>query len=143
MAYDDQPQQPRGPAGARLRNWAAPAVIAAATITVAVIAAAGGLAKTAPAPTVTFSVTGDPADVTWGPAGSSLQGTVPMSEVMPLGDAAWYALDARLRGDGAVTCRIAVGGTVISQAAAMGAYHLALCEISRDPLTGEWESTTG
>lgn len=134
----------RPPSRGRPGNWTAPAIIIAVIAVAAVLAVAMRPGEKTPSPvTATFSVTGDPADVTWGPAGSSFQGAVPMSVTVPLGDAAFYALDAQLTGDGTVTCRISSGGAVLSQSAATGTGRLALCEISRDPLTGQWRGTTG
>lgn len=121
-------------------RWLPLAVIAA--ITAAVIAAAVmHAAPGAPAGggTVTYSVTGSDARVTYGPAGSSLSGSAPMSVTQPLGNAAYYSVSAQLRGSGSVACEIDVNGAPVSQAAATAAYGLALCEITRDPLhPGQW-----
>lgn len=95
-----------------------------------------------PARTVTFTVQGSAADVTWGPAGSELAGSVPMQKALPLADASYYAINAQLQGDGAVTCQISVDGQVISQASADGGYHIAMCEIFRGP-GGGWVSANG
>lgn len=87
--------------------------------------------------TVTYVVSGDSADVTYGPAGSDLQGSVPMRTSGQLGTATYYAIDAQLQGDGTVSCQILVDGTAISSATASGGYRLARCEIIRD-LSGNW-----
>jgi hypothetical protein len=76
----------------------APAVTAPAVPVVA--------ASTTPAPkpaapqTVTYEVSGSDAQVTYGPAGSDLSGTVPMKVIAKLGDPAYYALQAQLQGGG-------------------------------------------
>lgn len=87
--------------------------------------------------TVTYVVSGDPANVTYGPAGSDLQGTVPMQAGAPLGDATYYALNAQLQQDGTVTCQILVNGTAVSSGTASGLGGLARCEIIRDS-SGDW-----
>lgn len=91
--------------------------------------------------TVTYVVTGSPASVTYGPAGSSLNGQVPMSITRTLRNPQFYSIDAQLNGGGAVTCRLLVNGKVISRASATGAYNIASCEISQDPLSGQWSDT--
>jgi lambda repressor-like predicted transcriptional regulator len=90
--------------------------------------------------TITYVVTGSPADVTYGPAGSNLSGSVPMSVTTPLGSPAYYSIDAQLNGDGEVQCEIQVNGQVISSGTATGSYNIASCEISQDPITGQWQS---
>jgi hypothetical protein len=90
--------------------------------------------------TVTYVVTGSPADVTYGPAGSDLNGSVPMSVTASLGSPAYYAIDAQLDGDGQVSCEIEINGQVISSGTATGDYNIASCEISQDPITGAWQS---
>lgn len=87
--------------------------------------------------TVTYVVSGDAADVTYGPAGTGLQGSVPMRVGDQLGTATYYAIDAQLQGDGTVSCQILVDGTAVSSASASGGYNLARCEIIRD-LSGNW-----
>jgi hypothetical protein len=98
-------------------------------------------ATTAAAATVTYKVTGSYADVTYGPAGSNLQGHVPLRKTARIGNAAYYAVTAQLQGGGSVTCEILVDGAVISKATATGSYNIAMCEISQDPLSGEWTDT--
>jgi hypothetical protein len=93
--------------------------------------------------TVTYVVNGSAADVTYGPAGSDLQGTVPMSVTDSLGSPAYYAITAQLQGEGAVSCAIEVNGETISSASATGGYNIASCEISQDPLSGQWANTNG
>jgi hypothetical protein len=60
-----------------------------------------------------------------------------------LGNPAYYSVQVQLQGGGATTCRILVGGKAVSAASATGGYNLAMCEISRNPLTGKWESDAG
>jgi hypothetical protein len=94
-----------------------------------------------PAPqTVTVIVTGDQADVTYGPTGSDLAGTVPMDETasIPADPPRYYAVTAQLQGSGTVSCEIEVDGKALSQATASGGYNIARCEISRDFL-GHWQ----
>ena len=90
-----------------------------------------------------ITVTGSPADVTYGPAGSSLSGSVPLDVSLAAGEPppAFYAVNAQLQGGGSVSCEIRVNGTVISTAQATGGYHIAICEISQGP-SGGWESDT-
>ena len=97
----------------------------------------------AAAQTVTFVVTGSPADVTYGPAGTSVSGTVPMHVSKPLGTPLYYDISAQLQGAGTVSCKIEVNGAVISSSTASGGYNIATCEISQDPLSGQWADTNG
>ena len=92
--------------------------------------------------TVTFIVNGSPADVTYGPSGSDLIGTVPMSKTLTIPSSApsYYAVSAQLQGDGTVSCQIQVDGKTISTATATGSYNIADCEISQD-FTGSWQDT--
>jgi len=94
-------------------------------------------------PTVTYVVSGSPADVIYGPAGSDSQGTVPMhvTATIPSSAPAYYAISAQLQGSGSVSCEILVSGKVISQATANGSFNIAQCEIDQDPFTGNWEDT--
>lgn len=93
--------------------------------------------------TVEIIVTGSPADVTYGPSGSSLSGSVPLDVggKIPSPAPAYYAVNAQLQGSGSVSCQIKVDGKVISTAQATGGYHIAICEISQGP-GGDWESDT-
>lgn len=113
-------------------------------VAVAVLGAGGWYLLTRPAPPqqVTYTVTGSPADVTYGPAGSDLAGTVPMRVTAPLGSAAYYAVTAQLQGSGSVACQVSVGAVVVSQAVADSPYGIARCEIARDA-AGAWASVTG
>jgi hypothetical protein len=105
-------------------------------------AAAAPAPKPAPARhTVTYVVSGSPADVTYGPSGTNDSGTVPMSITRTLRSPAYYAITAQLQGSGSVSCEIRVNGKVISRAHATGGYNIASCEISPDPLTGVWQDT--
>ncbi len=89
---------------------------------------------------VTYVVTGSAAHVTYGPSGSDLTGTAPMSAASTLGDPPYYSIRAQLEGGGTVTCKLEVDGKVISVSTASGGYAIAVCEISRDPVTGQWEN---
>jgi len=94
----------------------------------------------AAAQTVTYVVTGSAADVTYGPEGSDASGTVPLRKTVaiPASAPGYYAIDAQLNGSGTVKCQILVGGTVVSQATATGSYNIASCEITQDPISGQW-----
>lgn len=97
-------------------------------------------AKPAAAQTVTYSVTGSSADVTYGPAGTDLSGKVPLHKTAKLANAAYYAITAQLQGGGKVTCEISVNGSVVSKATATGSYNIANCEIVQDPFNpGKWQ----
>jgi hypothetical protein len=87
-------------------------------------------------------VNGSSADVTYGPAGSDLSGTVPMSKTMTIPDQApvYYAITAQLQGGGQVSCEIQVNGQTIASGSADGGYNIASCEIGQDPLSGNWKS---
>jgi hypothetical protein len=91
--------------------------------------------------TVTYIVRGSPAYVTYGSAGSTYKGTVPMEVTRPLGHPQFYAIDAQLIGSGSVMCQIEVDKEVISQAQASGSYKVASCEISPDPSSSDWSDT--
>lgn len=92
--------------------------------------------------TVEYIVTGDSADVTYGPAGSNDSGPVPMNVTadIPASPPAYYAISAQLQGGGTVSCTIKVDGQAISTATASGGYNIADCEIGQDPLTGQWQN---
>jgi hypothetical protein len=91
--------------------------------------------------TVTFVVTGTPgADVTYGPSGTNLSGSVPMRVTKPLGSPAYYAINAQLQGGGQIACKIKIDGKIISSGQAAGGYNIAQCEISPDPMTGQWQN---
>jgi hypothetical protein len=93
-------------------------------------------------PTLTYEVIGSSAaDVTYGPAGSTLSGAIPMKVNAKLGNALYYSLTAQLQGGGSVTVKILINGKAISQSNATGGYNIATAEISQDPLTGEWTDT--
>jgi Protein of unknown function (DUF732) len=93
------------------------------------------------AQTVTYVVTGTSgAQVTYGPSGSNLSGTVPMSVTQPLGNPSYYAINAQLQGYGDISCKLEVDGVTISSATASGGYNIADCEIGQDPTTGGWEN---
>jgi len=95
------------------------------------------------ASTATLVVTGSSgAQVTYGPAGADLPGSVPMRKTVPLGSASTYEIKAQLTGGGTLKCEILVGGTVISQATTSGAYGVAVCVIYRNPVSGQWQNAT-
>jgi hypothetical protein len=94
-----------------------------------------------PEQTVTYIVRGTPgAQVTYGPAGSDYNGTVPMRVTASLGDPEYYAINAQLQGSGYVKCSIEVDGIPLSTASASGGYNIADCEIGQDPITNLWEN---
>jgi hypothetical protein len=106
---------------------------------------AAGPAQTqaaAAADTVTYIVTGSAADVTYGPSGSNLTGSVPLNQTadIPSDPPLYYAVQAQLQGGGTVTCEIEVDGTVISSSTATGGYNIAQCEIGQNAFTGNWEN---
>jgi hypothetical protein len=121
------------------RGIAVAAVVVAAGVAVAVVVAPGSSPQDSGAHTVTYVTSGNAGDasVTYGPAGSALQGGVPMQASGQLGTAAYYAVDAQLQGDGTVSCQILIDGTAVSSASASGGYELARCEVIRDP-SGNW-----
>ncbi len=90
---------------------------------------------------MTYIVNGSPADVTYGPAGTDVSGTVPLDVTAHLDSPSYYAINAQLQGGGQVSCVIKVNGKALSRATASGSYNIADCEISRNPLTGQWEDT--
>jgi hypothetical protein len=55
----------------------------------------------------------------------------------------YYSISAQLQGGGAVSCQLKVDGKVISSSSstASGGYNIAQCEISQDPLSGNWTDT--
>ena len=118
-------------------------VLAAIGILIAVTVGKSASSTASSGSTITFIVTGDRAQVTYGPAGSNLAGTVPMRQAQPLGNPLYYAIDAQLQGGGEVTCQILIDGSIIAQSVATGGYNIAACEVSKDPLTGQWSSTQG
>jgi hypothetical protein len=60
-----------------------------------------------------------------------------------LGSALYYPVTARLEGSGSVTCEILIGSRALSRSVANGGRHLAFCEISQDPLSGERQDADG
>lgn len=120
---------------------AAPAVLPSA-VPVQTVAAANSAAPAKPAAhTLTYVVTGSAADVTYGPTGTNVGGTVPLNISGPLGDPLYYSIQAQLQGGGTVSCELEIDGKVISSSTASGGYNIAMCEISRDPLSGQWTDT--
>lgn len=129
-------------AGSHSSSSHAPSVAALPTIpTVPVQTAAA--AKPAAAATLTYDVTGSTANVTYGPTGTNVQGAVPLHVSGALGSPLYYSIEAQLQGGGTVTCKLEINGKVISQSTAVGGYNIAMCEISKDPLTGSWSDTNG
>jgi hypothetical protein len=92
--------------------------------------------------TVTYVVSGSPAQVTYGPAGSSLNGHVPMDLTQPLANPIYYSITAQLNGGGRVGCKLLVDGKVISEATATGSYNIASCEITQG-FSGGWQDANG
>jgi hypothetical protein len=64
-----------------------------------------------------------------------------MKVTAKLGSPSYYSVTAQLQGDGSVTVKILVDGTVISSGTATGGYNIATAEISQDPLSGQWTDT--
>jgi hypothetical protein len=94
-----------------------------------------------PGQTVTYIVRGTSgAQVTYGPAGSDFNGSVPMKVTERLGNPEYYAINAQLQGGGSVSCSIEVDGIPLSTASASGGYNIAGCEIGQDPVTNLWEN---
>jgi hypothetical protein len=94
-----------------------------------------------PEQSVTYIVRGTAgAQVTYGPAGSDFNGSVPMMVTERLGDPEYYAINAQLQGGGSVSCSIEVDGIPLSTASASGGYNIADCEIGQDPVTNLWEN---
>lgn len=89
--------------------------------------------------TVTYVVTGTPgASVTYGPSGTDLTGSVPMSVSATLGTPSYYAINAQLQGAGEVKCQLEVDGVPLSSATASGGYNIADCEIGQNSTTSSW-----
>jgi hypothetical protein len=125
--------------GSRTRHKGTTAVI---LVLIAVTGCGVPFAAPAPPPqTLTYVVTGSPADVTYGPAGSDLTGSVPMQLTKPLGSPVYYAVTAQLQGNGTVYCEIDVDGTAVSHAIASGGYQVARCEIIQ--AAGGWANANG
>jgi hypothetical protein len=94
--------------------------------------------------TVTYIVTGTGgADVQYGTASSTYQGSVPMKVTRKLGDPQYYSIDAQLNGGGSVRCKIKIDGVTIASGSASGGYNIASCEADKDITTGSWEDTNG
>jgi hypothetical protein len=94
-----------------------------------------------PGQTVTYIVRGTAGtQVTYGPAGSDFNGSVPMKVTERLGDPEYYAINAQLQGGGSMSCSIEVDGIPLSTASASGSYNIADCGIGQDPVTNLWEN---
>jgi hypothetical protein len=109
--------------------------------------AVSGAPPSSSAPTtITYAVTGtqDDAQVSYGPAGTNLSGSVPMTVNATIGStvAAYYAISAQLQGYGDVSCTISIDGQVISRGTASGDYNIAQCEIGQN-YQGAWVSYQG
>lgn len=120
-----------------------PAPVSATSAAAPAAAASTTAPAAAAAPSkITYEVTGTPgAQVTYGPAGSDLNGSVPMHVTARLGNAEYYDIQAQLQGSGDVTVKILINGKVISSGHASGGYNIAMAEISQDPITGQWQDT--
>lgn len=133
--------------GGKKNDDAKPAAAAPASTTQSATTAAAAPApvttKPKPKPkapdTVEYIVTGSPAEVTYGAAGSSLSGHSGMHVTKKLGSPSYYSISAQLSGSGKVTCEIKVKGKVISKGTATGSYNIAMCEIVQDPFGSGWE----
>ncbi|MEV6022332.1 hypothetical protein [Streptomyces sp. NPDC052036] len=129
-----------GKSGSSTAN--SPAAAHADTGNSAKAAAPHSAAKKKTPQTVTYVVTGTGgADVQYGPAGSSVQGKVPMSVTKPLGNPQYYSITVQLQGGGHVTCQLKINDKVISQSTASGSYNIASCEISKDMYSDKWTDT--
>jgi hypothetical protein len=121
---------------------AGPAAVATTDAAAPVASKAAAPKKAATPDTVTYIVTGSAsADVQYGTAGSTAQGHVPLKVTKKLGNPLYYSISAQLQGSGKVTCKIEVNGKAISTATASGGYNIAMCEMSKDPLSGDWTDT--
>ncbi|HEX3957966.1 MAG TPA: hypothetical protein VHZ03_15215 [Trebonia sp.] len=118
---------------------ASPAASSAPAATGATSAASSPAAPAAN--TVTYVVTGSDSDVTYGPEGSSLGGSVPMRKTaaIPAKAPGYYSIDAQLGDGGTVTCEILVNGKVISKSTASGSYNIASCEITQGLFSSQWQ----
>jgi hypothetical protein len=88
---------------------------------------------------ITYVLSGSgAAEVTYGPSGSDIKGSLPMHVANPMGGADSYSIKAQLQGGGDVTCQIEVDGKVISRATATGGDNIAMCQIEQDPIRNEW-----
>lgn len=135
-----KPSKPTAAPNPPAANIAAPVTQAANPDPVTPVAHSAAKAKRQPQ-TVTYVVTGSDADVTYGPAGSDLSGSVPMHLTRPLGSPLYYSVTAQLQGGGSVSCKLEIDGRLISQSTASGGYNIADCEIDQNPFTGGWEDT--
>jgi hypothetical protein len=91
---------------------------------------------------VTYVVNGSPADVTYGPAGSDLSGSVPMRVTQPLSTPDYYAISAQLQGGGTVSCQILVDGKVTASSTAGGGTTSRTARSARTPSAGTGETPT-
>ena len=91
---------------------------------------------------MTYVVNGSPADVTYGPAGSDLSGSVPMRVTQPLGTPDYYAISAQLQGGGTVSCQILVDGKVTASSTASGGTTSRAARSARTPSAGTGETPT-
>jgi hypothetical protein len=110
---------------------------------VAIVAGAGlGVAlsrATAPGGTITYEATGSFGEqVAYGPAPAALGGTVPMRVTTPLGHARAYQVQVQINFGGTATCKILVGGQLVSEETTTGPGSIAVCQVSRNRLTGRW-----
>jgi hypothetical protein len=89
--------------------------------------------------TITYVLSGSGApEVTYGPSGSDIKGSLPMHVANPMGRADSYSITAKLQGGGDVTCQIEVDGKVVSRATATGGDNIVMCQFELDPIRYEW-----
>jgi hypothetical protein len=117
-------------------------ILGAAALLTGFATSASAATQAKPKHSVEYIVTGTKggAQVTYGPAGSDFNGHVPMHVIRKLHNPAWYAITAQLQGGGHVKCEIKVNGKTISTGTARGGFNIAMCEISKNPITGKWEN---
>jgi hypothetical protein len=89
---------------------------------------------------VTYVVTGGTAHVTYGPAGTNLEGTAPLTVTQPLAQPQFYSINAQLTGGGSVTCQLKVDGVTIASDSASGNGNIASCQINQN-LNGSWDAS--
>ena len=143
------PPRGRPPRRRRTGLWVTLSIVGALFVIIVIAAAVAGArhsggtaSKPGAGQTVTYIVTGTGgANVMYGPAGSSLNGHVPMSITRPLGNPTFYSITAQLQGGGHVTCKLLVDGKVISSATADGSYNIASCEITN--FGDGWQDANG
>jgi hypothetical protein len=86
---------------------------------------------------VTFVVTGGGSDVDYGTTNDNRHATGPVTRKMALNDNHGFTITAMLKHAGHVTCKILIGGKVVSS---NHGSDTAICAVTRDPGTGNWFS---